>query len=201
MLKDKLYNIFKEEYIKLDLKCNNWEEAIRGTGNILLENRLVTNEYVEETLIQPTFIIDYPVEISPLTKRKSSDTRLVERFELFIGGREYGNAYSELNDPLDQYERFVKQQEAKEKGDENMIRIEILFDRQSTKNLKSGTLQALQNEIEQRLKPHSPEIWLRIDQGSAPSVSVTGARNDKDKERIMSLLEEIWQDDSWLPAA
>ena len=65
-----------------------------------------------------------------------------------------------------------------------MIRIEILFDRQSTKNLKSGTLQALQNEIEQRLKPHYPEIWLRIDQGSAPSVSVTGARNDKDKERI-----------------
>ncbi|WP_252834476.1 DinI-like family protein, partial [Shigella sonnei] len=89
----------------------------------------------------------------------------------------------------------------KEKGDENMIRIEILFDRQSTKNLKSGTLQALQNEIEQRLKPHYPEIWLRIDQGSAPSVSVTGARNDKDKERILSLLEEIWQDDSWLPAA
>ncbi|EME0168102.1 DinI-like family protein [Salmonella enterica] len=73
--------------------------------------------------------------------------------------------------------------------------------RQSTKNLKSGTLQALQNEIEQRLKPHYPEIWLRIDQGSAPSVSVTGARNDKDKERILSLLEEIWQDDSWLPAA
>nr|AYU69032.1 protein ImpC [Escherichia coli] len=71
-----------------------------------------------------------------------------------------------------------------------MIRIEILFDRQSTKNLKSGTLQALQNEIEQRLKPHYPEIWLRIDQGSAPSVSVTGARNDKDKERILSLLEE-----------
>ncbi|EFX8994706.1 DinI family protein, partial [Shigella sonnei] len=53
----------------------------------------------------------------------------------------------------------------------------------------------------QRLKPHYPEIWLGIDQGSAPSVSVTGARNDKDKERIMSLLEEIWQDDSWLPAA
>ena len=73
---------------------------------------------VEETLIQPTFICDYPVEISPLTKRKPSDTRLTERFEIFIGGREYGNAYSELNDPIDQYERFKKQVEAREAGDE-----------------------------------------------------------------------------------
>ncbi|MBP3255080.1 MAG: lysine--tRNA ligase [Clostridia bacterium] len=73
---------------------------------------------VEETLIQPTFIIDYPVEVSPLTKRKKEDPRLVERFELFINKVEYANAYSELNDPIDQYERFKAQVEAKNAGDE-----------------------------------------------------------------------------------
>ena len=73
---------------------------------------------VEETLIQPTFIYDYPVEVSPLTKRKPSDPRLTERFEVFIGAREYGNAYSELNDPIDQYERFKAQMAAREAGDE-----------------------------------------------------------------------------------
>lgn len=72
---------------------------------------------VEETLIQPTFICDYPVEVSPLTKRKPSDPRLTERFELFIGGREYANAYSELNDPIDQYERFLDQVKQREAGD------------------------------------------------------------------------------------
>ena len=79
---------------------------------------LFFDEYVEKTLIQPTFIYDYPVEISPLAKRKQSDTRLTERFEIFIGGREYGNAFSELNDPIDQYERFKKQVEARDAGDD-----------------------------------------------------------------------------------
>ena len=73
---------------------------------------------VEEKLIQPTFICDYPVEVSPLTKRKPSDPRLTERFELFIGGREYANAYSELNDPIDQYERFLAQVKQREAGDD-----------------------------------------------------------------------------------
>ena len=84
---------------------------------------LVFEEKVEKTLINPTFICDYPVEVSPLTKRKKEDPRLTERFELFINGGEYANAYSELNDPIDQYERFKKQLEAREAGDEeaNML--------------------------------------------------------------------------------
>lgn len=75
-------------------------------------------EFVEETLIQPTFIYDYPIEVSPLTKKKPTDKRLTERFELFIGGREYANAYSELNDPIDQNERFLDQVKQREAGDE-----------------------------------------------------------------------------------
>ena len=91
-------------------------EDIKNTRGHIINEFFET--FVEETLIQPTYVMDYPVEVSPLTKRKQEDPRLVERFELFIGGREYGNAYSELNDPIDQYERFLKQVEAKEKGDE-----------------------------------------------------------------------------------
>ena len=79
---------------------------------------LFFDEYVEKTLIQPTFVYEYPVEISPLAKKCPNNKKMTERFEVFIGGREYGNAFSELNDPIDQYERFKKQVEAKEAGDE-----------------------------------------------------------------------------------
>ncbi len=92
-----------------------YEEIKNTRGHIINE---FFETFVEDTLIQPTFILDYPVEVSPLTKRKKDNPSLVERFELFIGGREYGNAYSELNVPIDQYERFMKQVEAKAKGDE-----------------------------------------------------------------------------------
>ena len=74
--------------------------------------------YVEENLIQPVFITDYPVEISPLAKKKPTDKRLTERFEFFILGHEFGNAFSELNDPLDQRERFMAQVRARQAGDD-----------------------------------------------------------------------------------
>ena len=74
--------------------------------------------FCEEKLVQPTFIYDYPIEVSPLTKRKPGNPELTERFELFIGGREYANAYSELNDPIDQRERFASQLKKREDGDD-----------------------------------------------------------------------------------
>ena len=76
------------------------------------------SEFVEPKLIQPTFVMDYPVEISPLAKRIPGRPELVERFELFIGGLELGNAFTELNDPQDQLERFLKQEELRRRGDE-----------------------------------------------------------------------------------
>lgn len=91
-------------------------DEIKNTKGHIINEFFET--FVEKTLIQPTFVMDYPVEVSPLTKRKKEQPELVERFELFIGGREYANAYSELNDPIDQYERLLKQVEAREKGDE-----------------------------------------------------------------------------------
>lgn len=75
-------------------------------------------EFAEAKLVQPTFILDYPVEVSPLTKRRPDHPELTERFELFITGREFGNAYSELNDPIDQQERFIAQVKKREAGDE-----------------------------------------------------------------------------------
>ena len=105
-----------EEAQKIALEKGVKFEEIKNTRGHIINEFFET--FVEDTLIQPTFILDYPVEVSPLTKRKKDNPALVERFELFIGAREYGNAYSELNDPIDQYERFMKQVEAKAKGDE-----------------------------------------------------------------------------------
>ena len=90
-------------------------EDYHKKGNIL---NLFFEEYVEDKLLQPTFVMDHPIEISPLTKKKPSDPSKVERFELFVNGWEMCNAYSELNDPIDQRERFALQDANAEAGDE-----------------------------------------------------------------------------------
>ena len=84
-------------------------------------------KYVEETLIQPTFLYGHPVEISPLTKKNPEDPRFVDRFELFIGGKEFANAYTELNDPIDQLERFEDQLKERDLGNDEANDIDMDF--------------------------------------------------------------------------
>lgn len=95
-----------------------------GKGKIIDE---IFGEKCEGSYIQPTFITDYPIEMSPLTKRHRDNPELTERFELMINGKEVANAYSELNDPIDQYERFVEQMRLGEKGDDEAMIIDNDF--------------------------------------------------------------------------
>ena len=104
-----------EEARKLADEHHVHYEDRHGKGDILA---LFFEEFVEDKLIQPTFVMDHPIEISPLTKKKPENPELTERFELFIYGREMANAYSELNDPIDQRERFKAQEAALAAGDE-----------------------------------------------------------------------------------
>jgi lysyl-tRNA synthetase class 2 len=91
------------------------EDPSMGYGKLVDE---IFGDHVEPKLIQPTFIMDYPIEMSPLAKKHRENPRLVERFEPIIGGKEVGNAFSELNDPLDQKERFLEQMKLRDRGDE-----------------------------------------------------------------------------------
>ncbi len=95
-----------------------------GKGKLIDE---IFGEKCEGRYIQPTFITDYPIEMSPLTKRHRSNPELTERFELMVNGKELANAYSELNDPIDQYERFVEQMRLAEKGDDEAMIIDHDF--------------------------------------------------------------------------
>lgn len=100
------------------------QEHERTVGHII---NLFFEKYVEETLIQPTFLYGHPVEISPLTKKNKEDPRFVDRFELFIAGKEFANAYTELNDPIDQLERFEEQLKEKNLGNDEANDIDMDF--------------------------------------------------------------------------
>ena len=114
-----------EEAMKLasehDIPVESHQENVGHIINLFFE------KYVEETLIQPTFLYGHPVEISPLTKANPEDPRFVDRFELFIGGKEFANAYTELNDPIDQLERFENQLKERELGNDEANDIDMDF--------------------------------------------------------------------------
>lgn len=116
MNEDQLRNVCKQLNIEVD-------ESF-GKGKLIDE---IFGEKCEGNYIQPTFIIDYPIEMSPLTKRHRNNPELTERFELMVNGKELCNAYSELNDPIDQYERFVEQMKLSEKGDDEAMIIDKDF--------------------------------------------------------------------------
>ncbi len=117
-----------KEYTGIDFNKSSLAEIMEQAKKVgvILDKKItwgkalyeVFDQKVEDKLVQPIFVTDYPVEVSPLSKRKKDDARLTERFEFFITSRELGNAFSELNDPIDQRQRFEQQAEERAKGDE-----------------------------------------------------------------------------------
>jgi lysyl-tRNA synthetase class 2 len=116
MSEDELRETCKKLHVEIDPSF--------GKGKLI---DAIFGEYCEKHLTQPTFITDYPVEMSPLTKRHRSNPELTERFELFVCGKELANAYSELNDPIDQYNRFMEQMKLADKGDDEAMIIDHDF--------------------------------------------------------------------------
>ena len=119
-----LNNKSEDEIRDIAKKLNIEVDETMGTGKLIDE---IFGETCEGTFIQPTFIIDYPVEMSPLTKMHRSKAGLTERFELMVNGKELANAYSELNDPIDQEERFKQQMALADKGDDEAMIIDQDF--------------------------------------------------------------------------
>ncbi|MCC6447132.1 MAG: lysine--tRNA ligase, partial [Chitinophagaceae bacterium] len=117
-------NMNEEQLIEVCKQLNISTDQSMGRAKLLDE---IFGEKCEGNYIQPTFIIDYPIEMSPLTKKHRSKEGLVERFELIINGKEIANAYSELNDPIDQRERFEDQVRLKERGDDEAMFIDYDF--------------------------------------------------------------------------
>ena len=121
------YDITGQSEAELREACKRLNVEIddtMGKGKLI---DAIFGQYCEEDLVQPTFICDYPIEMSPLCKRHRDNQDLTERFELFVAGKELCNAYSELNDPIDQLERFQEQMRLSERGDDEAMFIDMDF--------------------------------------------------------------------------
>ena len=152
--------------------CNKLNVEIddtMGVGKLIDE---IFGEYVEKNLIQPTFITDYPIEMSPLTKRHRDNPQLTERFELMVGGKEVANCYSELNDPIDQRERFMAQMALSERGDDEAMFIDQDF------------LRALEYGM-----PPTGGIGIGIDR---LVMMMTGAQSIQDVLFFPQMKPEVW---------
>ena len=114
---DEMLRLAKEHHIDVPKHQQSYGHII----NLFFE------KYVEETIVQPTFVYGHPLEISPLAKKNAKDPRFTDRFELFINGKEYGNAFTELNDPIDQRERFMSQLKEKELGNDEANEMDVDF--------------------------------------------------------------------------
>ena len=114
---DEMLKLAKEHHIEVPKHQQSYGHII----NLFFE------KYVEETIVQPTFVYGHPLEISPLAKKNAKDPRFTDRFELFINGKEYGNAFTELNDPIDQRERFMAQLKEKELGNDEANEMDVDF--------------------------------------------------------------------------
>ena len=121
-LKQRAGKLDDEEAKKLAEEHGIEVEAHFGYGHIINE---FFEKYVEETIVEPTFVYGHPIEISPLAKKNLEDPRFTQRFELFICGNEYANAFTELNDPIDQYERFADQLKEKELGNDEANEMDL----------------------------------------------------------------------------
>jgi lysyl-tRNA synthetase class 2 len=125
------------EYAGVDIEGMNEDQLRETCAKLHIETKpsmgegklidAIFGEYCEKHFIQPTYVIDYPVAMSPLTKRHRDNPDLTERFELFVNGKELANAYSELNDPIDQLERFKEQAALKSHGDDEAMFIDYDF--------------------------------------------------------------------------
>jgi lysyl-tRNA synthetase class 2 len=177
-------------------------DSTMGRGKLVDE---IFSDKVEANLIQPTFITDYPIEMTPLAKKHRSVEGLVERFEIFVNGKEIGNAYSELNDPIDQKERFVDQLKLADRGDAEAMAMDSLeYGMPPTSGLGFGIdrivmLMTNQSTIQEvlffpQMRPEKKKVEMNADEAALFAVVTEG-----ENHLLASVKEKLtdWSNKKW----